>query len=246
MELPGSDALFRELRAITADGDGHGRRVELARAAYSSDDCRVPRKAAFLLEWLLERLLKTRDLTSIDREKAEDSSLPPLLDTRYWTLLHDILANGNVTRELKQTVIRIPVLPTLASFLARLPELASPDHKQLLHAVDGCYAILLPLTVSSSNTDALVACTSSYIASSSKVKESQEWTSIGSLLTESLTKLPADRSTQKKVDPLFAPERARLTANYSCQRLSWRKACRMSSRSTNRPCHRQCGPLLWK
>lgn len=132
------------------------------------------------------------------------SSPPPILDRRYWALLREILQSGQVARELKQTVIRIPVLPTLASFLARLPEVPKSggheEQEELLAAVNACYETLLPLSVSSTNIDPLLACSTSYIASSDKLTAtSQEWVKTGGLLCKSLDKLPNERNTQKKL-----------------------------------------------
>lgn len=55
IELPAPEALFRELRSSSSN-----RHIELAAAAWTRQECKIPCKAHFILEWLLERLLKTR------------------------------------------------------------------------------------------------------------------------------------------------------------------------------------------
>jgi hypothetical protein len=90
----------------------------------------------------------------------------------------------------------------LASLLALVPKVAGTGGKELedlLSPVNDCYEILLPLAVSSSNIDALLACTSSFLASSSRINNSAEWTRTAGLLCASLDALPNDRNTQKKV-----------------------------------------------
>ena len=57
--LPGPDQLFRQLRGTAVDGDST-ERILLARRAYADASFAVPRKAYFLFEWALDRLLKTR------------------------------------------------------------------------------------------------------------------------------------------------------------------------------------------
>ena len=61
-ELPGPEALFKELRSPGTSREEHARKIQLAEAAWESDTQRLPlpRKGQFILEWLLERLLKTR------------------------------------------------------------------------------------------------------------------------------------------------------------------------------------------
>jgi hypothetical protein len=63
MDLPGPEALFKELRSPGTSREEHARKIELAEGAWRSDAQRLPlpRKGQFILEWLLERLLKTRN-----------------------------------------------------------------------------------------------------------------------------------------------------------------------------------------
>ena len=58
--LPGPDQLFRQLRGNVIDGDP-AERILLAQRAYADASFVVPRKAYFLFEWALDRLLKTRN-----------------------------------------------------------------------------------------------------------------------------------------------------------------------------------------
>lgn len=56
----GPETLFRELRSAGTTSEEHARKIQLASSAWRSSTTRVPRKGQFILEWLLERLLKTR------------------------------------------------------------------------------------------------------------------------------------------------------------------------------------------
>ena len=58
--LPGPEQLFRQLRGNVIDGDP-AERILLAQRAYADAAFVVPRKAYFLFEWALDRLLKTRN-----------------------------------------------------------------------------------------------------------------------------------------------------------------------------------------
>ena len=70
----GPEALFRELRSAGTTSEEHARKIQLASSAWRSSTTRVPRKGQFILEWLLERLLKTRN----------DDSACVRLSLYYW------------------------------------------------------------------------------------------------------------------------------------------------------------------
>lgn len=60
----GPDQLFRSLRAAGS----HAEKIRLAQEAWDDQTFTLPRKGYYLLEWLLDRLLKTRS----DKESVFD------------------------------------------------------------------------------------------------------------------------------------------------------------------------------
>ena len=134
----------------------------------------------------------------------------PLLNCLYWELLQDLLKSEISQRDLKQCLQRIPVIPTLASFLSRFASISpsslslgvvnDPSRTDLLNAVNACYSIFLPLISNSNTADALLDCLKSFLQSSTLIKHSKEWLHMANLLVAALQSLPLyDKNMQKKV-----------------------------------------------
>ncbi|KAG6911773.1 hypothetical protein DXG01_000019 [Tephrocybe rancida] len=105
------------IRALKATSDppvqGGPLKIKIARQAWDNHSFYVPNKAEVIVEWIMGKFLK---------EKDKETTLNPLLDLRFWTLLHDVVSSsamglGVHMRPLKawlpSLLTRIPLAPTL-------------------------------------------------------------------------------------------------------------------------------------
>ena len=119
--------------------------------------------------------------------------------------MENLLVLEGPKRQLVQTLSRIPVLPTLATFLARFPAVHD-DADALVDAVAACYTIVLPAAKASATVDALLACVEAYITSYAKLVSKagkvtiEKWQLLGDILVTAVKALPStDKTVPKKV-----------------------------------------------
>ncbi|KAI1797672.1 Urb2/Npa2 family-domain-containing protein [Ganoderma leucocontextum] len=150
------------IRALKASSDpphaGGPVKVQIARQVWDNQLLYVPNKAEAIVDWLLSRLLK---------DKPKDRHENPIVDTRYWKLLADILTHSHPAREgdhsrtlrpwLVPLLNRIPIAPVILSYL----ELASPGDQFDLAQYKlfaRCVSILWPLAVPKFSPETLLEC----------------------------------------------------------------------------------------
>jgi hypothetical protein len=129
----------------------------------------------------------------------------PILNAKYWKTLETLLSHEGPKRQLVQTLSRIPVLPTLATFLSRFPSVHQ-DADALLEGVGACYTIILPAAKASATVDALLACVEAYISSYANLVSNagmaniEKWHVLGDILAAAVKALPnSDKTVPKKV-----------------------------------------------
>ncbi|PIL29586.1 hypothetical protein GSI_08222 [Ganoderma sinense ZZ0214-1] len=150
------------IRALKASSDpphaGGPCKVEIAKQAWDNQLLYVPNKAEAIVDWLLSRLLK---------DKSKDRHENPVVDSRYWKLLADVLTPSNTAREgdhsrtLRSWLIpllnRIPIAPIILSYLESASERDRFDHAQY-KLFARCVSILWPLAVPKFSPETLLEC----------------------------------------------------------------------------------------
>jgi len=159
------------IRALKASSDpphpGGASKVEFAREAWDDTAFYLPNKGEVIVDWLLTRLLK---------DKAKERDVNPILDTRYWQLLSDILSSSDAgsakpistARSIKSWILpvlnRTPIAPIVVAFFS-LTASATRDTKLALNPlVSQCLAVLWPLAVPRFTPEILLECFGAVLA----------------------------------------------------------------------------------
>jgi|ERR1700722_3076376 len=130
----------------------------------------------------------------------------PLLDTRFWSLLDDILSVKDPTSPIRPTKIwlvpllnRVSVVPTIVPLLNLLPSLDTKHRQNLIPMICRCYAIIWPLAVQKFGLDALSDCFSATLAVSGFCDADESLAQIGLMITSSFQTFLSNVSNHKKV-----------------------------------------------
>ena len=176
------------IKALRAHPDTHANgssKIELARKAWDSINLDFPNKDEVVVDWLLTRLLKdkakagwvtssTSDLLGETNERVHRNA-NPILDSRYWELLSDILcspdeeakhadASPTARRWLLPLLNRIPVAPIVRAYLTLSASLDKRDRTSLNEPVARCLAVLWPLASLKFSPDTLLECFGALLA----------------------------------------------------------------------------------
>ncbi|KAH9835766.1 Urb2/Npa2 family-domain-containing protein [Rhodofomes roseus] len=136
-------------------------KIELAREAWETTSFYFPNKDEVIVDWLLTRLLK-------DKAKAGDAS--PILDSRYWQLLSDIVCppdetnvkRTNTSRTAKRWLLpllnRIPVAPIVTAYFSLSGPLDEHARVTLDKFFSRCLVTIWPLATPKFSPDVLLEC----------------------------------------------------------------------------------------
>ncbi|KAF9535580.1 Urb2/Npa2 family-domain-containing protein [Crepidotus variabilis] len=185
------------VRALKAQPDppspGGPTKIEIAEQAWANSGFYVPSKGEVIADWILTRLLK---------EKDKETSLNPILDERYWRLLHSILDNstldGVATNSwLTQLLHRIPLGPVIGAFLLNLHTSKTPG--ALISQFAGCVALLWPISSQRMNVEGLQESFGAFLHCTSY----EGLRKVGILLTNSYRSSFSNSSSKKKPHQMF-------------------------------------------
>jgi hypothetical protein len=130
----------------------------------------------------------------------------PLIDTRFWTLLAEIVSVTEVSASarppktwLVPLLTRIPIAPTIVSFLDLLPALDEKRRQELTLSVCRCLFIIWPLGVPKFGYDALSDCFSAILRTFRLCEADEKLAQICCLITSSFLTSLANVSNRKKV-----------------------------------------------
>ncbi|KAH9937475.1 Urb2/Npa2 family-domain-containing protein [Fomitopsis serialis] len=142
-------------------------KIELAREAWDNASFLFPNKDEVIVDWLLTRLLK-------DKAKAGEAN--PILDSRYWQLLSDIVcspdeedvkhtdASRAARRWLLPLLNRIPLAPIVTAYLSLSSSQDERARVKLNKLFARCLATIWPLTSPKFNPDILLECFGALLA----------------------------------------------------------------------------------
>ncbi|KAH9060868.1 Urb2/Npa2 family-domain-containing protein [Lactarius vividus] len=156
------DSVQSFVRALRAPTDpprpGDPPKIDIASEAWCTTSFCVPRKAEIIIEWCLTRLLK---------DGARDSGQNPVLDLRYWKLLHGVCLSVN-SESFKTTPIgstwlrpllnRLPLLPIVLSLLSNSLDLPTQKRSELYLQSSKSLAFFWPLAAPKFAHDVLLDC----------------------------------------------------------------------------------------
>ncbi|KAF9821856.1 hypothetical protein IEO21_00286 [Rhodonia placenta] len=153
------------IRALKASSDpphpGSPSKIKLAQNAWDDNGFYLPNKGEVIVEWLLTRFLK---------DKAKTSDVNPIMDTRYWQLLSDIVCSSNRTqadltgsaRTIKSWLLpilsRVPIAPIVIAFLSLLSSIEHDAQLVLNKLVSRSIAVLWPIAVPKFSPETLLEC----------------------------------------------------------------------------------------
>ncbi|EED81249.1 predicted protein [Postia placenta Mad-698-R] len=153
------------IRALKASSDpphtGSPSKIKLAQNAWDDNGFYLPNKGEVIVEWLLTRFLK---------DKARASDVNPIMDTRYWQLLSDIVYSSNRTqadltgsaRTIKSWLLpilsRVPIAPIVIAFLSLLSSIEHDAQLVLNKLVSRSIAVLWPIAVPKFSPETLLEC----------------------------------------------------------------------------------------
>ncbi|KAG8932264.1 hypothetical protein FRC02_001404 [Tulasnella sp. 418] len=197
--LSSSQAFIRALKAASDPPTPFSSsKIEIATQAWAKESLYVPGKHTVIVEWILGKLLKEREL---------DSGLNPLLKPRYWTLLASIIIEGDRKAAniwLPPILSRIPVLPIMASFIKRLPQL---QHSSQLNAIGKLFRVWLSLALPRASQEAILELYWNTLASLSLLLYDKPTNDCLSLMTSCIeafrTAFAHPSMNKKKVHVLF-------------------------------------------
>ncbi|KAG6832211.1 hypothetical protein H0H92_004176 [Tricholoma furcatifolium] len=156
-----SQGFIRALKASSDPPAHDGRlKIEIARQVWEDVSFHVPNKDEVVVDWILGKFLK---------EKDKEITLNPLLDLRYWTLLHDAISTtSSQTRPLKTwlpaLLSRIPFAPTHVALLRLLGGLKASSRRPFTQVIFPCLAIIWPISAQRLNAEALLECFNAFIS----------------------------------------------------------------------------------
>ncbi|KAG8962960.1 hypothetical protein FRC03_003577 [Tulasnella sp. 419] len=197
--LSSSQAFIRALKAASDPPTPFSSsKIEIATQAWAKESLYVPGKHTVIVEWILGKLLKEREL---------DSGLNPLLKPRYWTLLASIIIESDRKAAniwLPPILSRIPVLPIMASFIKRLPQL---QHSSQLNAIGKLFRVWLSLALPRASQEAILELYWNTLASLSLLLYDKPTNDCLSLMTSCIeafrTAFAHPSMNKKKVHVLF-------------------------------------------
>lgn len=156
------DSVQSFVRALRAPTDpprsGDPPKIDIASEAWCTTSFCVPRKAEIILEWCLTRLLK---------DGTRDSGPNPVLDLRYWKLLHGVCLSVNSESSKTATVgstwlrpllNRVPLLPMVLSLLSNSLNLPAQKRNELYLQSSKSLAFLWSFAAPKFALDALLDC----------------------------------------------------------------------------------------
>jgi hypothetical protein len=136
----------------------------------------------------------------------------PTLDSRFWTLLADIIAPLDTQLQtaksrpskawLKPILNRVPIAPILLTFMSLLPKLAKPERLLLTPMVRRCLVIIWPLCVQKIKPDTLLECFGGLLdlfKENGDFVEDENLTKTGEMITASFASAFGNASNKKKV-----------------------------------------------
>jgi hypothetical protein len=136
--------------------------------------------------------------------RAKESNT--LIDRRFWTLLAEIVSVTEVSASARSTkmwlvplLTRIPIAPTIVSFLVLLPSLDEKRRRELTDIVCRCLVIIWPFAVPKFGYDALFDCFSAILRSFRLCEADEKLAQMGCLITSSFRTSLANVSNRKKV-----------------------------------------------
>ncbi|KAI9190419.1 hypothetical protein H9P43_001853 [Blastocladiella emersonii ATCC 22665] len=128
-------------RALKSSAVPAAEKLSLAAAAFRNPRLRLPRKAEFLADWLVNLIFKSRTWENL----AFDTT--PILGPAYWSLLTELLASPAL-QDLGRsgTPLKAPVFPLLAAAVTAIPAnvTESADRETLFGHVDASFRVLAP------------------------------------------------------------------------------------------------------
>ncbi|KAJ7597284.1 Urb2/Npa2 family-domain-containing protein [Mycena floridula] len=141
-----SQNFVRALKSVSDPPANHDRpKIDLATEAWNDASFYVPRKEQVISEWLLSKLLKD-----------SKGNNPDILDSRYWSLLADVLtARALNDNWLVPLLNQISIAPIVVSFFQNQPP---SQPAPALEAVNRCLTVVWPLSVARFSADTLLQC----------------------------------------------------------------------------------------
>ncbi|KAJ3828501.1 Urb2/Npa2 family-domain-containing protein [Lentinula raphanica] len=140
------------VKALKASSDppsvGSFSKLEIARAAWDQKTFYAPRKAEVIVDFILNRFVKSNETQSIT-------------DIATWTLLLDVITTSPSTKSdpwLAPLVSRVPFTRIVIQLFESLQHSPHDDHSQLTRIAHECLTISWPYCVPKINTDLLLDC----------------------------------------------------------------------------------------
>ncbi|KAG6885946.1 hypothetical protein C0993_007448 [Termitomyces sp. T159_Od127] len=199
-------AFVRALKA-PSDPPAHGGqlKIEIARQVWDDSSFLVPNKAEAVADWILGKFLK---------EKDKEIAVNPLLDLRYWTLLHDVISftstggsSWTQTRPLKTwlppLLSRVPFAPSLVALFHFLGRLDSTLRDSVVPVIFSSLEILWPVSAQKMNTEAILECFGAFLIAYYEAHGADHLVRIGSLIVTSYRNSVSYSSNKKKVYSVF-------------------------------------------
>ncbi|TFY75108.1 hypothetical protein EWM64_g8905, partial [Hericium alpestre] len=208
--LQSSQSFVRALKAPNdPPKDGDPLKIEIARQAWDAPSFHVPNKGETIVDWLLTRLLK-------DRTRPPASN--PVLDTRYWQLLHDVVCPpsspdaADAVRRNKTWLLpllnRTPIAPMITSLFTLSQSIAA--RAELYSTSSPALTLLWPFAVQKVTPDALLECFGALLGALASASETEPalrrnegLQNIVHMLTASMRSAFSNSSNKKKLHQSF-------------------------------------------
>ncbi|KAJ7107656.1 Urb2/Npa2 family-domain-containing protein [Mycena crocata] len=196
--MAASQAVYHSLRAPSDPPRvGGPPKIQIALTAWEDKSLYMPNKGEVIVEWVLNKLLK---------EKANPPATNPVLDSRFWALLSDIVAEQ--TKSVKHWLLpllnRVPIAPIFIAFLQLLGTTEAEKHAPLTDAVNQTFYSIWPLAVHKINAETLFECFGAFLAVLEEDSEGQDaLEKIGDSIISSLRVAVGNSSNKRKLSSLF-------------------------------------------
>ncbi|KAG2075229.1 hypothetical protein BDR04DRAFT_1070464 [Suillus decipiens] len=174
-------------------------KIQIACAAWDDTTIHIQNKHELIAEFILTRLLK-------DKSKTSDN---PIIDARYWSLLHKVLDSsvGAGARSLKvwlgSLLNRTPLAPIIISVLTLLRDLKVAEAKELLVLVRPCFSILWPLGVHKIGVETLLECFGAVLNVSAELVDDEILGDICEAILSSYREALGNAGNKKKLPVTF-------------------------------------------
>jgi hypothetical protein len=186
-------------------------KIEIAREAWDKTSFYVPNKGEVIAEWVLSKLLKERTSLSCVFTILKYSfaliigrNPNPLLDTRFWSLLADIVSpRGPVPRSRPIKIWLVPLLnrtsvvPIVVCFLNLLSS-SDTRYRSLTTLVYRCLEVIWPIAALKVNFDTLTDCFRSTLGVCNLCKVDESLARLCLLITKSIQASLPNVSNKKK------------------------------------------------